>query len=105
MGASVGVGLGVGEGCIWVPAADVLLLNGTKGSYVGKTTGVAGRGLQAEKQIDESIKAGVRLDKRMGMGAIVPNVQILGALRVTSLQKGLFNAKPQSREEFLRLSL
>ena len=80
MGASVGVGPGVCVGCAFAPdppasfgAAGAVPFNGTNGSYVGKAADVAGRGSQAEKQIEKSIKVRVKRKKRIGMGVIVPN--------------------------------
>ena len=84
MGASVGIGPGVRVGC--TPASDplasfgvagVVPLNDMNGSYVGKGADVAGRGSQAEKQIEKSIRVNVKCKKRIGMGAIVPNGWII----------------------------
>ena len=77
MGASVGVGPGVRVGCALSsdpPASfgttGAVPFNGKNGLYVGKAADVAGRGSQAEKQIEKSIKVRVKCKKRIGMGRL-----------------------------------
>lgn len=79
MGAIVGVGPSR-VGCAFTSdppasfgAAGESPFTDTNGSYVGKAADVAGRGSQAEKKIEKSIKVRVKRKKRIGMGMIVPN--------------------------------